>query len=78
MAEFGKLQEVIASTLNIDKDSVTEDLAVGSIPQWDSMGNLAIISAVEEAFGIEFPMEDLFDLNSVRALMDELNKLEVD
>lgn len=75
MQNFDKLRSIIAATLGIDEDLITESLTMEDIPQWDSMGNMAIIAAVEEGFGIEFPLEDLFELNSVGAILDEISKL---
>ena len=39
------------------------------------MGNIAVISAIEEKFDIEIPIEDLIDLNSVRSLVKEIEKI---
>lgn len=75
MQNFDKLRSIIAATLGINEDLITESLTMEDIPQWDSMGNMAIIAAVEEGFGIEFPLEDLFELNSVGAILDEISKL---
>lgn len=73
MNTFEKLRGVIAGALNVKPEVITETLAMEDIEQWDSMGNMAIISAVEEEFGIEFPIEALFELNSVPALIREIN-----
>lgn len=75
MSTIEKLRAVIAHTLNIPADSVSPDLAIGDIEQWDSMGNMAIVAAVESEFGVEFPLEDLFELNSVRSIAAEIEKL---
>lgn len=72
---FSQLRSIIASTLGVDEAIVTPDLAAGEIPQWDSMGNMAIISRIEEEMDVEFPMDDLFDLTSVKAFADEIEKL---
>lgn len=66
---------IIAETLNIEKDIVTPELSIGSIPQWDSVGNLGIITAIEKQFKIEIPLEDLFDLTDVKSLVDEVEKI---
>ena len=70
-----QVKEIIARVLNIPLDKVTDDLSSGDIPEWDSVGNLAIISTLEQDLGVEFPLEDLFDLTSVRSIVDEVNKL---
>ena len=75
MSTSNKVQEVIAETLHIPLESVSDDLGIGSIPEWDSMGNMAVIAALEEQLGIEFPIEDLFDLNSVSGIIEEIEKI---
>ena len=57
-----QVKEIIARVLNIPLDKVTDDLSSGDIPEWDSVGNLAIISTIEQELELEFPLEDLFDL----------------
>jgi acyl carrier protein len=71
-----KVKEIIAEALNVDKTVLTDDLSIGGIPEWDSVGNLTIISAIEEKMEIEIPLDDLFDLTSVSALVEEVEKLK--
>ena len=70
-----RIKEIIARVLNVDLGVVTDDLSSGDISQWDSVGNLAIISTIEQELEVEFPLEDLFDLTSVKSIVDEVNKL---
>ena len=73
-----RVKEIIARVLNVDINIVTDDLSSGEIPEWDSVGNLAIISTLEQELDIEFPLEVLFDLTSVRTIIDEVNRLTHD
>lgn len=68
--------DVIAHTINVENSVLTDNTAVGDIDEWDSMGNIAIISAVEETFGIEFPIEDLFELNSVASIVEAIVRIK--
>lgn len=70
-----QVKEIIARVLNVDVSLVTDELSSGDIPQWDSVGNLAIISTIEQELEIEFPLDVLFDLTSVRSIIDEVNRL---
>ena len=70
-----QVRNLIARVLGVDVSLVTDDLSSGDIPQWDSVGNLAIISTIEQELNIEFPLEDLFDLTSVKSIVDEVNQL---
>lgn len=74
MTTFEKLREIIAIALNVKPEIITETLAMEDVEEWDSMGNMAIIAAIEENLGIEFPIEDLFELNSVPSLIEEIEK----
>ena len=70
-----RVKEIISRVLNVPLDSVTNELSSGDIPEWDSVGNLAIISTIEQEMEVEFPLEDLFDLTSVQTIIDEVIQL---
>ena len=70
-----QVKEIIARVLNVPLERITDELSSGDIPEWDSVGNLAIISTIEQELELEFPLEDLFDLTSVRSLVEEVDKL---
>lgn len=70
-----QVKEIIARVLNVPLERITDELSSGNIPEWDSVGNLAIISTIEQELELEFPLEDLFDLTSVRSLVEEVDKL---
>lgn len=70
-----KVKEIIARVLDVPIAALRDNLSSGDIPEWDSVGNLAILSTLEQELDIEFPLEDLFDLTSVRSIIDEVSKL---
>ncbi len=71
-----KVTEIIAEVLRVLPERVTSELSVGDIPEWTSMAQMGIISTLESRLGIEIPIEDLFDLTNVQALVDEVEKLK--
>ena len=70
-----KVKEIIARVLDVPIAALRDDLSSGDIPEWDSVGNLAILSNLEQELDIEFPLEVLFDLTSVRSIIDAVSKL---
>lgn len=68
--------EIIAKTLNIEKTIITMEMAAGDIYQWDSMGNIAILNAVEMELGVEFPMDELLELNTVERIVNKVIELK--
>lgn len=71
-----QIKQIIAETLNIELSEVTLDLGINGIPEWNSMGNLAIMSALEEKLNVEIPMEDLFDLTTVQSIIEEIKNIK--
>lgn len=65
METLEKIIEIVATTCEVDKSEVTENSTVGDFPAWDSMGHLAILNAVEEAFDISFEPEEMMELEDV-------------
>lgn len=69
-----KAYAVIAKTFEIPVEQVNDELAAGSIPQWDSLGHLGLISALEEAFGISFDVDELFEVENVGDFLALIDK----
>ena len=71
-----KVTEIIAEVLRVAPQKIHPSLSIGDIPEWTSMAQMGIISTLEARLGIEIPIEDLFDLTNVQALVDEVEKLK--
>lgn len=76
MTTIDKVKEIVAAVCETTPDSITENTTIGDFPQWDSMGHLAILSQLEEAFEINFEPEEMMDLEDVsdivKAVEDKL------
>ena len=68
--------EIVAEVLRVVPQKIDPSLSIGDIPEWTSMAQMGIISTLETRLGIEIPIEDLFDLTNVQALIDEVEKLK--
>lgn len=71
-----KVIAIIAETLNVEDAVITMDMAAGDIEQWDSMGNVAILTAIENKLDVDFPMEELFELNTVENIVNKVIELK--
>ena len=71
-----QIMQIIAEALDVDPSVITPELGINDIPEWNSIGNLAIIAALEEKLEVEIPMEDLFDLTDVKSIIDEVKNLK--
>ena len=58
-----KYKEAFMETFGVSEDQL-EDLVYQSIPAWDSVGHMSLISALEDAFDIMMDTEDIINLGS--------------
>ena len=54
-----KLADVIAETLEIKPSEVTPETERDGHPTWDSFNHLRLMTAIEEAFGVQFSMDEI-------------------
>ncbi len=68
--------EIISDVIQVPVAQLTPEMSVGDVPTWNSMAQMTLIAALEERLGLEFPVEDLFELISVQGILDEVAKMK--
>jgi len=64
-----QLRSIIADTLGLELIDITPELRRGSdAADWDSMGHLRLVTAVEEAYDIRFTMTEIERITTVAEL----------
>lgn len=63
MNNLEKLTNVFADTFGIAVNEVA-GLQYQGIEQWDSVGHMTLVAAIEDAFGIEMDTDDIIDMSS--------------
>lgn len=64
----GKVQSLLAEVFEVPKETVTHDLTFGDIPQWDSLGHMELMVALEDHFKVEIDAEIIGELISADAI----------
>ena len=55
-----QIKEIIISALHLENREINDDtLLLGAIPEFDSMAIVAVISEIEDAFGIDFQEHEI-------------------
>ncbi len=72
-----KYDKVFIDCFSVDKVKLEKNLEYNSITQWDSVGHMSMIAALEEAFDIVFEMDDIIDFSSYNAGKEILKKYKV-
>ena len=77
MSVFEKLQEIMATALELPAGAIREDSTMDEIEEWDSLGHVHIMVALEQAFDLYMDVDDFAELDSVPAILKYLESENV-
>ncbi|MEM9253808.1 MAG: acyl carrier protein [Pseudomonadota bacterium] len=77
MSLFAQLQEIMASTLELPPSAISETTTMDDIEEWDSLGHVHIMVALEQAFDLYLEVDDFAELNTVPAILAFLESEDV-
>lgn len=60
-----QIREMVAGILEVPAEAVVDSLGVGDIPQWDSLAQMAIMTTLEEEYGLSVPEERMMELATI-------------
>lgn len=63
MNNLEKYNAAFCETLNVEEAQLT-NLKYQDIPEWDSVGHMTLVAALEDAFDIMMETDDIIDLSS--------------
>jgi acyl carrier protein len=76
MTNLEKYTNVFTETLGIAPEK-TKGLAYQDIPEWDSVGHMTLMAALEDAFDIMLDTDDIIDFSSFEKGQEILAKYDV-
>ena len=71
---FEKVKEIIMDTINCSEDKTTLEANLKDDLGIDSLDSMELMMAVEDAYGITVPEEELPNLTSVKAIVEYVDK----
>ena len=77
-ANLEKLKKAFYKALELSEQTKLSELTYGSIPEWDSLGHMALVSEVEDTFSIEFTTEEVIDFSSFQTGVRILGSRSID
>jgi acyl carrier protein len=77
MNNADKLAVAFAEALTIPVESISDQLAYQSIPEWDSVTHMILISQLEDVFNIAIETDDVIDMSSVGKAKEILTKYNI-
>lgn len=76
MSNLEKYQGIFKESFQYEGD--VAQLEYQGIPEWDSVGHMQLMAALEDAFGIELDVDDIIDFSSFKKGITILAKYKVE
>ncbi|MDR3671926.1 MAG: acyl carrier protein [Holophaga sp.] len=73
MDPLHRLQTIFRDQFNDPALTIGPETSPATLPAWDSVAQILIVLAVEEAFGVRFTTRQVAELHSVADLLERLN-----
>lgn len=77
MNNIEKYKNIFAETFQLTDEAI-ESARLNVTPQWDSVGQMTLVTKLEEAFNIRFDFEDILSMDSFESGKDILRKYDVE
>ncbi len=77
MSNVEKYSNAFTEAFGIDESKLA-GLIYQSIPEWDSVGHMSLIAALEDAFDIMMETDDIIDLSSYEKGKEILAKYDIE
>ncbi len=71
-----RVRSLVIKLFELPLESATADLRLGDPPQWDSMGHMELLVAIESEFDVRFPAHQIATLTSVDRIADAVRANE--
>ncbi|TLY15568.1 MAG: acyl carrier protein [Nitrospirae bacterium] len=71
------VKELVGKVFKINPQDLSDASSRDTIEQWDSMGHLALITALEEHFQVNISIADAMEMTNIRKIKDVLQEYGV-
>ena len=78
MSLTNKYSEIFQNSLNLPAEKVNKNLKYNEIDEWDSIGHMTLVAALEEEYKITFETDDIIDFSSFEKGIEILKKYKVE
>jgi len=72
MSNDEKLRQVMADIFEVETADIHDDTSEDSLERWDSIHQMNLVFALEEAFGVQFSDDEVLRLTDVKTIKNIL------
>jgi len=66
MTNLERYKNIFIESLSIKPDAFSEEIKYNDVSEWDSIGHMTLMSALEEGFKITLETDDIIDFSSYK------------
>jgi acyl carrier protein len=70
-----RLREVFIQALALPEDTDVTSLKYRDVDEWDSVGHMALVAAIEDEFDVQFGTDQVIDMSSFEVALDMLRMM---
>ena len=78
MSKLEIYSKVFKTALDLDESKFSKDIKYNEVEEWDSIGHMTLISALEEEYKITLETDDIIDFSSFKSGIEILKKYKID
>ena len=78
MSTLKKYNKAFVESFSISDEKNLDNLKYNEIDEWDSIGHMTLIAALEESFKISFETDDIVDFSSYKKGIEILGKYKIE
>lgn len=78
MTNRDKYDRVFVDCFSVSPEALNESFVYQCIPAWDSVGHMAMIAGLEEAFNIIMETDDIIEFSSYTVGIEKLKRYGVE
>ncbi len=73
-----KYNKVFVDCFAISEEMLNENFTYQCVPEWDSVGHMGMVAALEDTFGIMMETEDIIEFSSYTVGIEKLKKYGIE
>ena len=78
MENLERYKKVFMEVFEANEETLGENFTTENVERWDSVGQMALITALEQEFDIMFDIDDIYEFTSYLKGIEILKKYEVE
>ena len=78
MSNLEKYNEAFIESFGVDEEVLKNNLKYNTIEEWDSIGHMSLMAALEDAFDIMLETEDIIEFSDYEKGKEILKKYDVE